>query len=214
LRGEVAVARADLPQADAAYRKMIAFAPSVTAGYVGLARVKASQNDMATAIAVLEQGEKAIPADMSIPATRAEWLSRAGRQDDAIAVYEALVKRAPDEDSYANNLAYLLTQFKGDKASLEHALTLTQRFKESSNPSYLDSLGWTHYKLSQYAEAVPVLERALQQAPDAPLLQLHLGMALHKNGDSARARELLKKALDSKINAPERDEAKLLIAQK
>lgn len=214
LRGEVAVARADLPQADAAYRKMIAFAPSVAAGYASLARVKASQNDMTAAIAVLEEGEKAIPADMSIPATRAEWLSRAGRQDDAISLYEALVKRAPDEDSYANNLAYLLTQFKGDKVSLDRALALTQRFKESNNPGYLDSLGWTHYKLAQYAEAVPVLERALKQAPDAPLLQLHLGMALHKNGDAARARELLKKALDSKITAPERDEAKLLIAQK
>lgn len=214
LRGEVAVARADLPEADAAYRKMIAFAPSVTVGYLSLARVKASQNDIGAAMAVLEEGEKAIPADLSIPATRAEWLSRFGRQDDAIALYEALVKRAPDEDGYANNLAYLLTQFKGDKASLERALTLTQRFKESSNPGYLDSLGWTHYKLAQYAEAVPVLERALQQAPDTPLIQLHLGMALHKNGDATRAQELLKKALNSKIAAPERDEAKLLIAQK
>ena len=214
LRGEVAVARADLPLAEAAYRKMIAFAPSVTAGYVSLARVKASQNDIGAAIAVLEQGEKAIPTDLSIPATRAEWLSRAGRQDEAISIYEALIKRAPDDDSYANNLAYLLTEFKGDKASLDRALALTQRFKDSNNPGYLDSLGWTHYKLAQYAEALPLLERALQQAPDAPLLQLHLGMALHKNGDAPRARELLKKALDSKITAPERDEAKLLIAQK
>lgn len=214
LRGEVAMARSDLPLAEVAYRKMIAFAPSVTAGYISLARVKASQNDIGAAIAVLEQGEKAVPADLSITATRAEWLSRAGRQGEAISIYEALLKRAPDDDSYANNLAYLLTEFKGDKESLERALTLTQRFKESINPSYLDSLGWTHYKLAQYAEAVPVLERALQQAPDAPLLQLHLGMALHKNGDAARARELLKKAVDSKITAPERDEAKLLIAQK
>lgn len=214
LRGEVAVARGDLPLAEAAYRKMIAFAPSVTAGYVNLARVKASQNDMGAAMTVLEQGEKAIPADLSIPATRAEWLSRAGRPNDAIAIYEALVQRAPDEDSYSNNLAYLLTEFKGDKASLDRALALTQRFKESNNPGYLDSLGWAHYKLSQYAEAVPVLERALQQSPDAPLLQLHLGMALHKSGDSSRARELLKKAVDGKVSAPERDEAKMLIAQK
>ena len=214
LRGEVAVARGDLPRAETAYRKMIEFAPSVTAGYVNLARVKASQNDMGAAFAVLEQGEKAIPSDLSLPATRAEWLSRAGRPDDAIAIYESLVKRAPDEDSYANNLAYLLTEFKGDKASLDRALALAQRFKESNNPGYLDSLGWTHYKLAQYAQAVAVLERALQQSPDAPLLQLHLGMALHKSGDAARGRELLQKALASKITAPERDEAKLLIAQK
>lgn len=214
LRGEVAVARADLPQAETAYRKMIAFAPTVASGYVGLARVKVAQNDVASAIAALEQGEKAIPTDLTLPATRAEWLTKAGRQDDAIALYEALLKRAPDDDTYANNLAYLLTEFKTDKGSLERALTLAQRFKESSNAGYLDSLGWAHYKLAQYGEAVPVLERALQQSPNAPLLQLHLGMALHKTGDEPRARELLKKALDGKVSAPERDEARLLVAQR
>ena len=141
-------------------------------------------------------------------------MSRAGRQDEAIALYETLLKRAPDDDRYANNLAYLLIEFKGDNPSLTRALALTQRFKESNNPGYLDSLGWTHYKLAQYGDAVSVLERALQQAPDAPLLQLHLGLALHKNGDTSRSRELLKKALESNITAPGRDEAKLLIAQK
>ena len=36
-----------------------------------------------------------IPADLSIPAARAEWLSRAGRQDDAIARPHRGGHRAP-----------------------------------------------------------------------------------------------------------------------
>jgi len=214
LRGEVAVARNDLPLAEQAYRKMIEFAPTIPTGYTALARVKAQRNNFAEAIAVIEEGEKALPNEVSLPATRAEWLSRAGRNDDAIAVYESLVKRMPDEDSYANNLAYLLMESKGDPANLERALALTRRFKDSSNAGYLDTLGWAHYKLGQYAEAVPVLERAVQRASDAPLLQLHLGMALHKSGDTVRAQDFLRKAIASKVTLPNLDEARLLIAQK
>ena len=213
LRGEVAVARGDLNQADQAYRKMIEFAPALAAGYTGLARVKAQRNDLPAALAVLQEGEQAAPAEITIPAARAEWLSRAGRHDEAIALYESLMKRAPDEDAYANNLAYLLLETKGDAASLDRALTLTRRFKDSSNAGYLDSLGWTHYKLGQYTEAVPVLERAVARSPDAPLLQLHLGMALYKAGDVSKAQPHLKRAIDSKVALPNLAEARQLVAQ-
>ena len=214
LRGDVAVARGDLALGEQSYRQMIEFAPLVPAGYQSLARVMAMRGNIGGSITTLEQGEKAIPADLSIPGSRAEWLVRAGRNDEAIALYEALVKRAPDDDSYVNNLAYLQIETKGDKASLERALALTQRFKESNNPGYLDSLGWAQYKLGQYAEAVAVLEQAVQRAPNSALLQLHLGLALHKKGEVARAQEFLRKAVDSKSKLPNLDEAKLLLARK
>lgn len=214
LRGDVATARGDLALAEQSYRKMIDFAPTVPAGYQSLARVMALRSDIGGSIIALEQGEKAIPADVSMPGSRAEWLARAGRNDEAIALYETLLQRVPDDDAYANNLAYLLIETKGDKASLDRALTLAQRFKQSNNPGYLDSLGWAHYKLGHYAEAAPVLERAVQRSPNAPLLQLHLGLALHKKGDIARAQEFLRKALDSKSKLPNLDEARLLLAQK
>jgi tetratricopeptide (TPR) repeat protein len=212
LRAELAVAKGDLPQADAAYRKMIEFAPTVPNGYTALARIKAQRGGVPDALAVLAEGEKAIPADNTLTSARAEWLTRADRTDEAIAVYETLVKRAPDDDSYANNLSYLLTEKKGDKASLERGLEIAKRFKESRNPSYLDTLGWIHYKLGDYASAVPVLERATVSAPDAPLLQLHLGMALYKKGDVTKAQDHLHRAVDSKAVLPNLEEARALIA--
>ena len=213
LRGDMAVVRGDLVLAEQSYRKMIDFAPTVPAGYQSLARVMALRSNIGGSIAALEQGEKAIPADVSIPASRAEWLARAGRNDEAIALYESLLKRAPDNDAYANNLAYLLIEAKGDKASLERALALVERFKDSTNPGYLDSLGWTQYKLGQYGEASAALERAVQRSPNSALLQLHLGLALHKKGDIARAHQFLRKAVDSKSKLPNLDEARMLLAQ-
>jgi len=217
LRAELAVAKGDMPLAEQSYFKMIEFAPTAPAGYQGLARVKAQQSGakgVSDAIAVLEQGERANPGEVSMQAARADWLARAGRNDEAIALYDVLLKRTPDEDSYANNLAYLLTETKGDKTSLERALTLTRGFKESPNPGYLDTLGWTHYKLGQYSDAVPVLERAVQRSPNGPLYQLHLGMALYKKGDVVAAQTYLRKAVDSKAALPDIDEARKLLALK
>jgi predicted Zn-dependent protease len=214
LRAEVAVARGDLALAEQSYIKMIEFSPAAPAAYQGLARIKAQRGGMAEALTVLEQGEKANPDEASLPATRAEWLTRAGRNDEAIALYEALLKRKPEDETYTNNLAYLLTETKGDKPSLERALTLTRGFKESTNAGFLDTLGWTHYKLGQYDDAVTVLERAVQRSPEGPLYQLHLGLALNKKGDVSRAQTHLKKAVDSKAALPHLDEARRLVAQK
>jgi tetratricopeptide (TPR) repeat protein len=214
LRGELALARGDLAQAEQAYLQFIAFAPGVATGYLSLARVKAQRGNVDEVLAVLEQGEKANPADLSLVSARAEWLTRAGRKAEAIALYESLLKRSADDDAYANNLAYLLTDSKTDKASLERALALLQRFKDSSNSAYLDSLGWTHYKLGQYDPAVAALERAVQIKADSPLLQLHLGLALYKKGDAPRAQDLLKKALASKAALPDLDEARQILAQR
>ena len=212
LRGEVAMARGDDAAAEKAHRDFIALAPTAATGYLSLARLTLKRSNLADALLVLDQGEKAAPTDLSLPAARAEWLARGERADEAIAVYESLLKRAPDDDAFANNLAYLLVERKGDKPSLERALTLAQRFKASANPGYLDTLGWSHYKLGQYAEAAATLERAVALAPTSALLQLHLGLALHKQGNTAKAQEWLKKALASKAALPNLDEARQIVA--
>lgn len=214
LRGDVAMAKGDLPQAAQSYRELIASAPGVAAGYQSLARVSFAQNRAADGLAVLEQGEKALPGDPSLAALRAESLVRAGRRDDAVAVYEAMLKRNPDNDAVANNLAYLLSGNKADTAGLERALALLDRFKDSSNPTYLDSLGWAYYQLGRYDQAVPILERAVARAPETPLLQLHLGLALHRRGDVARAEPILKKAVANPAALSGVDEAKTLLARR
>ena len=99
---------------------------------------------------------------------------------------------------------------KGDATSLQHALQLTSRFAESRNPSYLDSLAWVHYKLGDYAKAVPLLDRAVALQPASPLYSTHLGMALVRSGDRQRGQELLKKVLSAKADVPYRDEVRTL----
>jgi len=212
LRGELALAQGNLDMAEQAYQQFIALAPDAATGYMSLARVKAQRGNVDAVLTTLEQGEKAVPNDLSLPSARAEWLARAGRQADAVALYESLLKRSNDDDAYANNLGYLLVESRTDKESQERALALLQRFKDSNNPSYLESLGWTQYKLGRFDEAAVTLDRALKISPDAPLLQLRMGLVQHKKGNLARSQELLNKALASKAKLPNLDEARQIVA--
>jgi tetratricopeptide (TPR) repeat protein len=200
--------RNDLPAAEAAYRKMIEVAPNVAAGYQGLARVLATRKDLDGALAALQQGIQVNPDDLVLPSYRAEWLARASRYNEAIKAYEALLAKRPGDEAANNNLAYLLVESKGDAASLQRALQLTSRFAESRNPSYLDSLAWVHYKLGDYAKAVPLLERAVTLQPGSPLYSAHLGMALVKSGATQRGQEVLKKVLSAKAELGNLDEVR------
>lgn len=213
LKGDVAMARRDLAAAEDAYRQCIRVAPTAAVGYVNSARTLAVKGDLEGALGVLKSGEQAAPDETAIPVARAELLARAQRFDEAIEIYDAVYKRFPDNDVVANNLAFLLAEVKSDKASAQRALLLAGRFAESRDPNQLDSLGWIHYRLGQYDQAVPILERAASLAPPTPLLQLHLGKALVKSGNVARGKEQLKKAIDSKANLPRLDEARAMLAQ-
>ena len=87
---------------------------------------------------------------------------RAG-SDDAIAVYEGMLERDPNNLVAANNLAMLLANNRTDAASLERAEKLTEQFAKTDNPAFLDTYGWVLYKRGRYAEAVAVLEKAVAQ---------------------------------------------------
>ena len=52
----------------------------------------------------------------------------------------------------------------------------------------VDSLGWAHYKLGNYAEAVRFLERAVELKPQDPVLNDHLGDALWRVGREREAK--------------------------
>jgi Flp pilus assembly protein TadD len=62
----------------------------------------------------------------------------------------------------------------------------------------VDSLGWAHYKLGQYDEAVVQLERAVTLKPSDPTINDHLGDAYWKVGRQLEATFQWKHARDAK----------------
>jgi tetratricopeptide (TPR) repeat protein len=212
-KAQLALARHDREGAERAYRQATVAVPEAAGPWVQLAGLRAQRGDLNGALDLLERRSRERPADEAIQLAHAELLVRAGRHDEAIAAYEVLHALAPADAAIRNNLAYLLTEARGDRSSLLRALALMRGFEGSQVASYLDSLGWIHYRLGDYATAVALLERAAGLAPDAPLLQLHLGMALSRSGDAARGSQILHKVLLNPGLLPLADEARKLLAQ-
>jgi len=169
--------------------------------YVGLANLYTLRGDTKDAVGVLQQGLGASPGDpLPLSFALAITYERAGEKDKAIAEYEKILQKNPGADAAANNLAVLLSEEKGNKANLDRALALAKRFENSSNPSFLDTLGWVYFQLGENERALPLLQKAVTMAPKAPARQYHLGMVLYKQGDVKSAKTHLQLAVDSKVD--------------
>ena len=134
-------------------------------------------------------------------------MSGAGKSE-AVATYEAMLKRDPEDIAAANNLALLLVTHRSDAASLARAGELTARFKDSTSPGLLDTYGWVAFKRGEATEAAAALERATTLAPDAPELRYHLGMAQLELGRRDEARKNLEAAVQAGRDFPGLAEAR------
>jgi Flp pilus assembly protein TadD len=213
MRAETALAKGDLASAEQHFQALVAMPGATPSAYKNLAAVQMARKNSSAALATLDAGMQAHPKDNMLPAAQAEWFLKLGRIDEAITRYEAVLARAPNDDTATNNLAYTLAESKGDAASLQRALSLSSRFATSNQAGQLDTLGFIRYRMGQYDQASAMLERAVTLAPNEPVLQLHLGMALAHQGETQRARALMQKAIDSKVTMPHVGEARALLAR-
>lgn len=102
----------------------------------------------------------------------------------------------------------LLVTYRSDRASLDRARSLTERFAGSRNPTFIDTRSWVLYKRGDYADALTGLQKAVDKAPHAPALLYHLAMAQLKTGARDSARSNLDQALKSGAVFTGSDEAK------
>jgi Flp pilus assembly protein TadD len=73
----------------------------------------------------------------------------------------------------------------------------------------IDSLGWAHYRLGDYAQAVEHLERAVELTPADPTSNDHLGDVYWRLGRRIEARFQWQRALTLEPNNREAIETKL-----
>ncbi|MDH3527431.1 MAG: tetratricopeptide repeat protein, partial [Gammaproteobacteria bacterium] len=100
-----------------------------------------------------------------------------------------------------------------DEASLARAKELASKLAETNQPALLDTLGWVHYRMGEYDKAVEVLSGVVEKAPDIPVFNYHLGMAYHKQGNAAAAKQYLSKAVDEKHTYDGVEEARRVLQE-
>jgi tetratricopeptide (TPR) repeat protein len=113
-------------------------------------------------------------------------LERAGQWPGAEADFLKALELEPDQPYVLNYLGYSWVD-KG--LNLGKALDMIESaVDQRPNDGFIvDSLGWAHYRLGDYREAVRHLERAVELQPDDPTINDHLGDALWHVGRHAEA---------------------------
>jgi len=101
---------------------------------------------------------------------------RAKQWPKAEADFKKALELNPDQPLVLNYLGY---SWVDQGLNLEEAFKMLRRAVElRPNDGYIvDSLGWAHFKLGQYAEAAETLEKAIDLKPADPVLNDHLGDA-------------------------------------
>lgn len=102
--------------------------------------------------------------------------------DKAAEVYTRALQLKPDAVETLNNLAYLYTE---RNRNIDKALPMAEAAVrlEPNNASYIDTLGWVHYRLGNLEKALELLLRADQLAPGQGEILLHIGrvyLDMHK----------------------------------
>lgn len=163
-------------------------------GLVEAADARQRLDDFAASIPLLEQARKGA-ASVELDYRLASAYERTGQRQPALGLLRGILEKRPDFAPALNYLGYMLAE-KGE--SLEEAVGLAERAVEldPGNGAYVDSLGWAHFQLRQYDQARRYLERAAGLVPDDATIREHLGDVYAAVGDTRKAREVYRQALD------------------
>ena len=158
------------------------------------ARALFETGDRSRAIALMESAMRSAPQDTASHLALADLYVDAGREPDAVKMLEASVQKFPKDADVLNFLGYLLAD-RGER--LDEAVSLVTRALQidPDNPSYLDSLGWAHFKRGSFEEAHKHLARAADALPTNSVVQDHYGDVLARMGKPSEAVEAWTKAL-------------------
>src|SRR5271169_2627011 len=134
---------------------------------------------------------------------------RSGQWPLAEADLEHALELKPDQPLVLNYLGYSWID-RGEK--LKHGLQMIEKAValRPEDGYVVDSLGWAHYRLGDYASAVQYLEKALELVPDDPTINDHLGDAYWKSGRTTEARYQWRQALQFK---PDKEDIKPIEAK-
>ena len=125
---------------------------------------------------------------------RAMVYDKIGERDKAIADLRRQLEISPDSTSGMNALGYIM--LSSPKYDLNEAFKLIQAAYQvdPENPAINDSLGWAYYLKGDAETALPYLQYAFEQYPDAEVAS-HLGEVLWKLGKPEDAKAIWNKGL-------------------
>jgi Tfp pilus assembly protein PilF len=158
----------------------------------------------------LAQWLKDHPADVPTRMYQAGIYLASKQNKAAIEQYQAVLQQNAKNIPALNNLAWLYQQEK-DPRALEYAEKANQLAPD--NPAILDTLGWMLVEQGNTNRGLPLLQKAVNVAPEVAAIRYHFVLGLVKSGDKAKARKELEQLLATGKAFSQIEEAKALLKQ-
>jgi serine/threonine protein kinase/tetratricopeptide (TPR) repeat protein len=180
-------------RAEGEFREAIRLAPKAPDGYRGLGALKTEQGDPAEAIKALEQAQRLDPGDVETTTALAKLYGLRGDWKQALAMLEALYRRAgPSAEVYAEAgfARYQLGDDEKAEADLRRALKLKP---DLAKASYY--LGFVYYRKGQTDQAVQSYRTAADQDRRGTEALLALADLYKAEGQAAKASSVYREVL-------------------
>jgi tetratricopeptide (TPR) repeat protein len=212
LEGNIFLAKGDANKAKERFKKSIEIEPSTLAAYVALARIYVGEKKYDEAISeyetILSKNPNYFPGYMAIGTI----YDQKGEGQKAEANYRKALAIKKDFAPAANNLAWSLAERGGN---IDEALSYAQIAKEHmpNSPFVMDTLGWIYYLKGTYLNAIAEFQDSLARDPNNSVVNYHMGLALHKSNEPAKAKDYIRKALEIDPNFKGAEEAQKILKQ-
>ena len=194
LEADALAAQGQIDRALALLREQVAQHGDRPEVHLALSALAAKEKRFDEATTALEAGARRFPTDVLFAFQRAALLEQQRRYDEAEQAFREVLKVDPLHAPTLNYFGYMLAE-RGVR--LDEAVSLTERALQTDpwNGSYLDSLGWAHFKRGDLDAAHKYLSMAVDRLPLNSVVQDHWGDVLWKQGDRRGALDAWRSAL-------------------
>jgi Flp pilus assembly protein TadD len=200
LRGAVNLETLDRTEdAIAQLRAMAAEQPTLVGAEVELGDILRNKKRFAESVSAYDEAIRrataaGLPERWSLFYDRGVALERAGEWPRAEGDLLHALELKEDQPLVLNYLGYSWVD-RGE--NLDRGLKMIEKAVElrPEDGYIVDSLGWAHYRMGDYAAAVEYLEKATELVPEDPTINDHLGDAYWQTGRLAEARYQWRRAL-------------------
>jgi tetratricopeptide (TPR) repeat protein len=187
-----------LAKAEAFYRQSLATYPNYYRAWAGMAQVRVAQKRYDEAIDLYRKAIAILPMPEYIGAL-GDVCSKMGKSDEARKQYDLVEYigklNALNKALYNRELAYFYADHDLKPAE---GLELAQRELNYRRDIYAyDVIAWNLYKNNKAEEAREAINNALRLGTKDAKLFYHAGMIYHRLGDKPKARQYLRRALET-----------------